>query len=57
MFENIKRITRVGAPSFNVPPTMTALEALEAMNIDHTTMDVKIEGDNLILAAQSGSKG
>lgn len=56
-FENIKRITLVGRPTFNVPAPMTAEQALAAMQIDASNYEQTIDGDNLILAAASGSKG
>lgn len=55
-FENIKRITLVGRPTINVPVSMTAEQTLTAMQIDASTYEQTIDGDNLILAA-SGSKG
>lgn len=56
-FENIKRITLVGRPTINVPASMTAEQTLTAMQIDASTYEQTIDGDNLILAAASGSKG
>ena len=56
-FENIKRITLVGRPTINVPATMTTEQTLAAMQIDASTYEQTIDGDNLILAAASGSKG
>lgn len=56
-FENIKRITLVGRPTINVPAAMTAEQTLTAMQIDASTYEQTIDGDNLILAAASGSKG
>ncbi len=56
-FENIKRITLVGRPTINVPASMTAEQTLAAMQIDASTYEQTIDGDNLILAAASGSKG
>lgn len=56
-FENIKRITLVGRPTINVPASMTTEQTLAAMQIDASTYEQTIDGDNLILAAASGSKG
>lgn len=56
-FENIKRITLVGRPTINVPASMTAEQTLAAMQIDASTYEQTVDGDNLILAAASGSKG